>query len=94
MENHSSRMNMSALPREATAVGRRVVLVSIACVATGFAFAQSLELPNRHDVIEGIGGPKPAELGPVGYDGMWIVTFGGRAPVRTMRLHYGERVGP
>jgi uncharacterized protein (TIGR01244 family) len=65
MESHSSRMNMTALPRGANAVGRRVVLVSLACVATGFAFAQSLELPNRRDVIEGItaaGQPSAAAL--------------------------------
>jgi len=54
MESHSSRMNMRTLPRDATAVGRRVVLVSLACVATGFALAQSAELPNRRDVIEGV----------------------------------------
>jgi hypothetical protein len=56
---------MRALPRDANAVGRRVVLASLACVATGFAFAQSAELPNRRDVIEGItaaGQPSAAAL--------------------------------
>jgi uncharacterized protein (TIGR01244 family) len=58
-------MNMRALPRDATAVCRRVVLVSLACVASGLAFAQSVELPNRRDVIEGItaaGQPSAAAL--------------------------------
>ena len=38
----------------ASAVARRVALVSLACVAAALAFAQSAELPNRRDVIEGV----------------------------------------
>jgi len=56
---------MRALLRDANAVGRSVVLVSLACIATGLAFAQSLELPNRRDVVEGItaaGQPSAAAL--------------------------------
>lgn len=45
-------------------------------------------------VIEGLGGPKAKDLGPVGYDGMWIVTFGRHAPAHVMKLHYGERIPP
>jgi uncharacterized protein (TIGR01244 family) len=51
--------------RDTNVVGRRVVLASLACVATGFAFAQSAELPNRRDVIEGVtaaGQPSAADL--------------------------------
>jgi uncharacterized protein (TIGR01244 family) len=44
---------------------RRVILASVACAAAGFALAQSAELPNRHDVLEGItaaGQPSAAAL--------------------------------
>ena len=45
-------------------------------------------------VIEGLGGPKAADLGAVGYDGMWLVTFETQGTARVLRLHYGARVAP
>jgi uncharacterized protein (TIGR01244 family) len=56
---------MKTLLHDSNTVGRRVVLASLACVAAGFAFAQSAELPNRRDVIEGVtaaGQPSAAAL--------------------------------
>ena len=45
---------MRALLREATAVSRHVVLGALACSTAAFALAQSAQLPNRRDVLEGI----------------------------------------
>jgi uncharacterized protein (TIGR01244 family) len=53
------------MKHDSNSVDRRVVLASLACIATGFAFAQSTELPHRRDVIEGItaaGQPSAAAL--------------------------------
>jgi protein tyrosine phosphatase (PTP) superfamily phosphohydrolase (DUF442 family) len=57
---------MRALLRDTGAASRRVIFASLACVAAGFALAQpATELPNRHDVLEGItaaGQPSAAAL--------------------------------
>jgi protein tyrosine phosphatase (PTP) superfamily phosphohydrolase (DUF442 family) len=45
--------------------GARAALVLVACLGAGSALAQSAELPNRHDVLEGItaaGQPSAAAL--------------------------------
>jgi protein tyrosine phosphatase (PTP) superfamily phosphohydrolase (DUF442 family) len=56
---------MRALLRDTAAAARRTTLAALACVAASFALAQSAELPNRHDVLEGItaaGQPSAAAL--------------------------------
>jgi uncharacterized protein (TIGR01244 family) len=56
---------MRALLRHTGAIARRMTFASLACAAASFAFAQSAELPNRHDVLEGItaaGQPSVAAL--------------------------------
>jgi uncharacterized protein (TIGR01244 family) len=56
---------MKALLRDTSAAARRVIFASLACAAAGSALAQSAELPNRHDVLEGItaaGQPSAAAL--------------------------------
>jgi protein tyrosine phosphatase (PTP) superfamily phosphohydrolase (DUF442 family) len=55
---------MKTLLRDTGAAARRMTFASLACVA-GFALAQSVEVPNRHDVLEGItaaGQPSAAAL--------------------------------
>ena len=56
---------MKTLLRDTGAAARRMTFASLACVAASFAFAQSAELPNRHDMLEGItaaGQPSAAAL--------------------------------
>lgn len=56
---------MRALLRDTGATTRRVIIASLACVAAGYALAQPAELPNRHDVLEGItaaGQPSATDL--------------------------------
>ena len=45
---------MRTPPRVSNAVVGRGAIAFFACVAAGFAIAQTAELPNRHDVLEGI----------------------------------------
>ena len=56
---------MRAKLRDTGAAARRMTFASLACVAASFALAQSAELPNRHDVLDGItaaGQPSVAAL--------------------------------
>jgi protein tyrosine phosphatase (PTP) superfamily phosphohydrolase (DUF442 family) len=51
--------------RDKSAAARRVIIASLAYAAASLALAQSAELPNRHDVLEGItaaGQPSAAAL--------------------------------
>jgi protein tyrosine phosphatase (PTP) superfamily phosphohydrolase (DUF442 family) len=61
-------MDMRALLSNAGAAWSRTILASLACWVTSLALAQSADLPNRHDVLEGItaaGQPSAAALDAV-----------------------------